>query len=542
MPNLIVSAVSTFDNKGLKKGRKEVSAFEKQLKNFTKVFAGAFSISALTNYSKNAVKAFMADEKAAKSLEQQLKNTGYQFSAPGIEQYISNLQKTTGVLDDEIRPAFQKLLSVTGSITLSQDALATALNTSAAGYGSVVEVSQALAKGFAGETTALKRLVPGLDKAALKSGDMNKIMAQLNEKFKGQSAARLDTYAGKMDLLTVASENAKEIIGKGLLDSLTLLSKDKSIATTATAMENLATEISNTTLGMADLIAKTKELLNLKTNSNEKGMTARSFVPLIGGLLDYFGDRGAKLQPNTLPENQKRSAGRISSFQFKQEEIARKKLLAALKAEEALKKLKDKYDLERIGLMAALNAATDEETKVRLAEKLAILDGNAAMRDKYLLDKINAEALENTTEAANKLATSFTSLGEATIEYFKKLSESLVGTMAYLNMSIQQILQERLRESGKTSLGGGMIGGGFTPLTASYFQNLGSQLQGSSAYAGMSAGDIALERARESGNRSLDVNLVVSAPSGNAFAQLVAESIQVAGRSGYSTTGAGQLP
>ena len=58
----------------------------------------------------------------------------------------------------------------------------------------------------------------------------------------------------------------------------------------------------------------------------------------------------------------------------------------------------------------------------------------------------------------------------------------------------------------------------------------------------MSAGQISLERARESGNRSLDVNLVVSAPSGNAFAQLVAESIQVAGRDGYNTTGAGQLP
>jgi hypothetical protein len=58
----------------------------------------------------------------------------------------------------------------------------------------------------------------------------------------------------------------------------------------------------------------------------------------------------------------------------------------------------------------------------------------------------------------------------------------------------------------------------------------------------MNAGQIALERARESGNRSLDVNLVVSAPSGNAFAQLVAESIQVAGRDGYSTAPNGGLP
>ena len=57
MPNLIVSAVSTFDNKGLKKGKKEVSAFEKQVKSFGKVFAGVFSATALLNYSKKAISA-----------------------------------------------------------------------------------------------------------------------------------------------------------------------------------------------------------------------------------------------------------------------------------------------------------------------------------------------------------------------------------------------------------------------------------------------------------------------------------------------------
>jgi hypothetical protein len=76
MPNLIVSAVSTFDNKGLKKGKKEVATFEKQVKSFAKTFAAAFSVTALTRYGKAAVKAFAADEQAAKSLEQQLKNTG----------------------------------------------------------------------------------------------------------------------------------------------------------------------------------------------------------------------------------------------------------------------------------------------------------------------------------------------------------------------------------------------------------------------------------------------------------------------------------
>ena len=534
MANVVVSAISTFNNKGLKKGKKEISAFEKQVKTFAKTFAAAFSVTALTRYGKAAVNAFVADEKAAKSLEQQLKNTGYQFSSPAVELYIANLQRTTGVLDDQLRPAFQKLLSVTGSITLSQDALATALDVSAAGFGSVVEVSQALAKGFGGQTTAIGRLVPGLNKAALKSGDMNKIMKELNSKFTGQSAARLTTYAGKMDLLKVASENVKEEIGKGILGALDALGKDTNIQDTTKKMEALGKQTGNTITGLGVLLKTLGDIPGI-------GLIGKVFYETSAlGLLARLGKENRPARE--LPANEQRSAGRISSQQFKVEIRQKKELdrlraleLAALKKKTAVDQLRDKFDLERIGLTAALNAATDEETKLRLKAQLAILDNNEALAKKLLAEMEAAEA-------AKKLATSFTAIGDATIEYFKKLSESLVGTMAYFNMSMQQILAERLKESGKTSLGGGITGGGFTPLTASYFQNLGTQLQGSSAYAGMSAGQISLERARESGNRSLDVNVRIDSPSGDKFAQLVAESIQVAGRSGYSTTGAGQLP
>jgi hypothetical protein len=140
--------------------------------------------------------------------------------------YIANLQKISGVLDDELRPAFQALLTVTKSVELSQYGLNTALEVSAATGASVVEVSNAIAKGFVGQTRALKTLVPGLDEAALKTGDMEAILKQLNKLFAGQATARLTTYAGKMDLLQVATSNATEIIGEGLVDALTELSKD----------------------------------------------------------------------------------------------------------------------------------------------------------------------------------------------------------------------------------------------------------------------------------------------------------------------------
>ncbi len=226
MANLIVSAVSTFDNKGLRKGKKELTAFEQTVNKLGKTFASVFAAQKLLAFSKRAVTAFMEDEKAAKSLEIQLRNTGNAFAIPSVEYYIANLQKVTGVLDDQLRPAFQQLLTVTGSITKSQEALNTALNVSVATGRSLREVSTALTRAYSGNTAGLSRLGAGISKATLKTGDMNKIMAELNKKFSGQSAARLDTYAGKMGLLTVAAEDARETIGKGLLDALSLLGKD----------------------------------------------------------------------------------------------------------------------------------------------------------------------------------------------------------------------------------------------------------------------------------------------------------------------------
>ena len=424
MANVVVSAVSTFDNKGLKKGKKEVSAFEKQVKTFGKTFAAVFSARALFNYSKNAVNAFAADEKAAKSLELQLKNTGFAFSAPSVEYFIANLQKTTGVLDDQLRPAFQQLLTVTGSITKSQEALGVALNISAATGKSLTEVSAALTRGFSGNTAGLSRLGAGISKATLKAGDMDAILAELNAKFTGQSAARLTTYAGKMDLLKVASDNVKEEIGKGIVDALDVLSKDTSIQDTAIKMENLGKTIADVITGVGVLIAELQKIPGVKQ------VTGALFDISVFGALARLGRMEQK--PAELPFNKQRSAGRISAQMFRTEVRQQKELdrlraleIAKLKAKTEVDKLKDKFDLERIGLTAALNAATDEETKLRIRAQLAILDNNEALAKKYNAELEAAVSVNKLAVAANTAATFldllasrpnplFTSTGEMT--------------------------------------------------------------------------------------------------------------------------------
>ena len=515
-PALVVSALATWNGKALTKGKKQISEFDKSAQKLGKTFAKVFGSVALVSFGKNAVNAFIDSEKAAAKLRTTVSNLGLEFEQPGIEAYLKNLSLQFGIVDENLIPGFQRLLIVTKDVAQAQSLFNTALNVSAGTGKDLTAVSTSLSKAYLGDNAALGRLGVGLSKAQLKSASFLEVQRTLNANFAGQAAAAVEGYAGSMAKLTVAVDESKEAIGKGLLDAIAALSGSNDIDTFTTRMVNAAEKIGNAFRTVGDVIG----LLNPNASVKVGGKFLRKSDVMNQNQGGYSGIPGPR---------------KAETKAIKDAVTLRKQENALLKAKTAVDQLRDKFDIERIGLMAALNAATDEETKLRLKAQLAILDNNEALAKKLLAEMEAAEA-------AKKLATALGTVGDATIEYFKKLAESLVGTMAYFNMSMQQILAERLKESGKTSLGGGMTGGGFTPLTASYFQSLGSQLQGSSAYAGMSAGQISLERARESGNRSLDVNLVVSAPSGNAFAQLVAESIQVAGRDGYSTAPNGGLP
>ena len=406
MANIYVAATATWNGNALKKGKKEISSFEKSVKSLGRTLGLTLGSAALINYGKNAVKAFAADEKAAKALEVQLKNTGFAFSAPGVELYISNLQKATGVLDDQLRPALQTLLTASGSLTQSQKALAVALDVSAATGKSVTEVSAAMAKGFSGQTTALTRLGAGLSKATLASGDMNKILDELNMKFSGQASARLDTYAGKMDQFKVASAEASETIGKGILTALSQIGKDKNLDTATKAMDDFATSISNVTIGLGVMIGKLTSIAQNSGLTKILGFLVESSIP---GMIAKLGARSAAdlaAPKSNFTYELGSSAGAdiaraTEAKRIKDANKLRTSENAALKAKAALQGLIDKYDVERIGLMAALNAATDEETKARIADKLAILDGNAAMAAKYLAERNAEQGLEELAAAAD---------------------------------------------------------------------------------------------------------------------------------------------
>jgi hypothetical protein len=389
MANVVIDIAAEYTgNRAFKQAETATSKLEKSVAKLGKQLAGVFAASKLYAFSKNAVKAFAADEKAARSLALALANTGNAFAAIEVEKFIGDLQRATGVLDDDLRPAFRALLTATGDVKKSQDALALALDISAGTGKDLGAVSAALSRGFLGQTTALSRLGAGLDKATLKTGDMDVILGQLTEKFRGQALAAAEGYSGAIAKLTVASNNAKEIIGKDLLDAMQMIAGKDGIGGATTAMESFATQIGNAIYGIGVLTKAIKSLpgagfigdvLSAGTQISGLGLLSRlgasSKARSAGTPQQSPGERMAIDRANKDALRLQKSSNTLKKID--NDATARKIVLTADQL--ALQELEKKFDVERVGLYAALNQATDGETKMRLLSLIAIHDQNTAL-------------------------------------------------------------------------------------------------------------------------------------------------------------------
>jgi hypothetical protein len=219
--DLIVRVVTdTSKAKGLDETATKTSKFSKGLQTASKVAAGA--LVAVGAAAIGAAKAAAEDAASQDALAQSMvKNTGAnKDQIAATEDWISKMSMATGVADDEMRPALATLVRATGDVQKSQEAMAVAMDVSAATGKPLGAITEAMAKGYAGQTTALGRLVPGLSKAALKSGDMGRIMDELKDKTGGAAKAAGETAAGKFQRFKVSLDETQEAAGAVLLPAL----------------------------------------------------------------------------------------------------------------------------------------------------------------------------------------------------------------------------------------------------------------------------------------------------------------------------------
>ena len=214
--------------KNLDTGSKEVEGFGGKLEKFGKVAAAAFAAAAAAaaayagKLAIDGVKAAIEDEAAQLRLANAVKNvtgaTNNQIAA--IEQQILKTSLATGVADNELRPAYQRLAVATGDVTKSTDLLKLALDISAATGKSVESVSNSLGKAYEGNVGALGRLGVGLSAAEIKSLGLEGTMLKLADTFGGAATTQANTFEGQLARLKVGFEETKESIGARLLPIL----------------------------------------------------------------------------------------------------------------------------------------------------------------------------------------------------------------------------------------------------------------------------------------------------------------------------------
>jgi hypothetical protein len=153
---------------------------------------------------------------------------------------------------------------------------------------------------------------------------MDLITGELSKKFSGQALTAAEGYSGQMDRLTVASNNAKEIIGKDLLDSLNLLSGPGGISKSTTQMEDLAKAIGDTVYGLALLIDKVKSIPGASFIMSGFGEILTNLQPFAG--LRNLG-RSSKATPAQSP-GERKQIDKINkdALKFQKQQNALKKI------------------------------------------------------------------------------------------------------------------------------------------------------------------------------------------------------------------------
>jgi hypothetical protein len=395
--NVTIDIGSKADTRGFKQAETALDKLSRSVKNVAGALGLAYGTRAIYNFGKASVKAFAADDKAAKVLTRSLNNLGLAFADLQVKDFISQLEAAYGVLDDQLRPAFQRLLTTTANVAMSQDLLKQALDLSAASGIDVVTVAGDLAKAYTGQTRGLTKYGLGLSQTQLKAMKFEDIQKRINYIVGGQGLTAANSYAGSLDKIAIAANNAKEIIGKGLVQALGEAGGTGGLAGSLAGIIKLATTVSDLFVGIGRTIAaisgagfSTPGVSPLQAIKNFNRITAefkrqdaeaarkQSMASLnYGGLTGY-----QKQYAESLAKKKQAEALKLAKLQ-----------LNVVKQQTAIQKANSLFDLNQIELIAALKGKLSDEDRKRAELQLAILQENEGSASKLAGQVAKAQGL-----------------------------------------------------------------------------------------------------------------------------------------------------
>jgi hypothetical protein len=436
MANIVIDIASEFTGA---KAFKQADSATQKLTSGVKKLAGAvglaYGTTAVIAFGKASIKAAAADQKAQQQLALALNNVGLGRDAASSEAYIQRLQTEFGIVDDLLRPSYQTLAVATRDSAEAQRLLNLSLDISASTGKDLGSVTAALSKAYLGNNTALSKLGVGISKADLKAKSFDDITKELATTFAGSATAAAGTFQGSIDKLGVASANVQEIIGTGLIDALTNLGKDTSVADLAANMEKTATYLADVIRGVGVLAGKLKDIPVL-------GNLNVGMIPIVGSYIELLRKAGTKTADITSSDNAHlkslQNAFKITTKTVASSKALTKETTAQLKSKQlqnaidkanlALNKGSEVFDMDKIQIAAALTSQAEQLGKATSsAQVLQIANDTARLNVKRSILALE-DAIASKDEAAITAAT-------------KKLNEDLkiLGALTGQNVKLSDI-------------------------------------------------------------------------------------------------------
>ena len=382
---IVFPIVTSYNDKGTKKAD---DAFTKLGKKFLAVF----SVTKVVQFGKASVQAFSDSTKEAALLATQLNAVNLGFASPFIDQFLQKLELATGIAGDKLTNAFISLSQATGDATTAQKILTTAIDVSLGTGKDLQTVSSALQRAYKGETTALARLRIGYTTAELKGRDFEDVIGDLQKRFDGAAGEATDTFAGKMERLAAAVEQAKEAFGEGLVSGLEdadisieelqegIINLGEALGTLSAAVIEFGKDAEDTFRGIIDSPAA-KAVMALF-----EGLVRGAGFIITGELVPTMAsvDAKRKAEERRVSEERNRANLRLRNFLLKEEKSAKTRLATEKKVTAEKKKqaketgiieeLNKRFEIDRIQIAAALGGQINAVERLRLELMQAILD------------------------------------------------------------------------------------------------------------------------------------------------------------------------
>jgi hypothetical protein len=386
MANVVIDIAAEFTgNKAFKQAESSTEKLTKNVKKLAAAVGLGFGTAQVLAFGKASVKAALEAQAQQERLANLVKVTvgATESQIQALNDQAEALQAIGVVNKENITQTQSQLATFNLQIdtikTLTPAILdyVTAEKGAAASADQFKQMTNGLAQALNGNFASLTKVGFVLDeqtKKTIKSGTETEraaaLVKVLDSTYKDFNKNLANTPTGQMQKLANAADDAKQIIGEGLLDALKGLGEDDSVQNLATSMQNFATETANVIRGIGKLIEKIQALDDklpdwLKFDA--------AMIPIIGAWYKIASAAGQLSAVQKSSDNQHlkslidqfkiiRKTSTVSTKLTADEikKLKAKQLQNAIdKANLALNKGEEVFDMDRIQIAAALTSQAE---------------------------------------------------------------------------------------------------------------------------------------------------------------------------------------